>query len=118
MDYLNFDFNKALGSPSNKTMPAKPAVNNSAMNGGFWESTQDLVSGGLKTWLAVEQVNAAKDASSAGQKELQTTVQTPSGNPTMAIMTSAQSGLKGMGSSTVMAIGAALVVGLLLLTRK
>ena len=51
-------------------------------------------------------------------EELQTTVQTPSANPTMAIMTSAQSGLKGMGSSTVMAIGAALVVGLLLLTRK
>ena len=118
MDYLNYDFGAVLGSSSSNAVPSQPAVNSSAMNGGFWEGTQDLISGGLKTWLAVEEVNAVKDAGGSGQKELQTTVQTPSANPTMAMMTSSKAGLNNMGSSTVIAIGAALVVTVLLLTRK
>lgn len=118
MDYLNYDFGAALGSSSTNATPSLPAVNSSAMNGGFWEGTSDLISGGLKTWLAVEKVNAVKDAGGAGQKELQNTVQTPSANPTMAMMTSTKKGLANISSGTMMAVGAALLVSILLLTRK
>ncbi|WP_025822963.1 hypothetical protein [Shewanella marina] len=101
-----------------------PAINNSAMSGGFWENMNDGLSSALDVYLKYEQVQAVKDSSAVGQKELTTTVETPNPNtdqtyvsPSQKLKEQMAEGLQ-IGTGTMLVGGVALTALFFFMLRK
>ncbi|BCV40848.1 hypothetical protein [Shewanella algae] len=100
-----------------------PNLNTSPMNNSWFSGVNDLLSMGLDSWMKYEQINAMKDAGQLGQKELQTTVQTPNPNSDQTYVNPAQVLKEKMAGGLQIGVGTlAAVVGgvavLYWLTRK
>ncbi len=98
--------------PLNSIAIPAPAINQSAMSGGFWEGISDGLSSGLNAYLQYEQIQAVKDSGGLGQKELTTTVETTNPNSDQTFVSPAEQLKKQMGKGLQIGTGTlAAVVG-------
>ncbi|MCL1072996.1 hypothetical protein [Shewanella dokdonensis] len=125
-DFLTGSVSDYLSGSSNVQVQT-PTLATSPMSTGFFSQANDFLAGALNNYMTYTQIQNIKDSGTAGQKEVQQTVQTPNPNSDQTYVSPGQqqaqqmaagltSGLK-IGTGTLLAIGGGILV-LWYLSRK
>ena len=119
-DFLTGTVSDYLSDSSSSVQVQTPTLATSPMSTGFFSQTNDFLAGMLNNYMTYTQIQNVKDAGTAGQKEVQQTVQTPNPNSDQTYVSPGQqqaqqmvagltSGLK-IGTGTLLAIGGGILV--------